>query len=135
MYEKYREKYHCVFQTELYTKEQWLEIMPLEASKSHAIAQLKKQLGCERLVVFGDGKNDMDMFELADEAYAVENAVPELKAIATAVIGSNDSDGVARWLAEHWQGKNNREIFAATKILNIRKLKLHNPDLTEFSNK
>ncbi|MDE5891615.1 MAG: HAD family hydrolase, partial [Acetatifactor sp.] len=36
-------------------------------------------------------------------AYAVENAVPELKAIATAVIGSNDSDGVARWLAENFQ--------------------------------
>lgn len=105
LYEKYRDKYHCVFQTELYTQEQWLEIMPLEASKSHAIAQLKKQLGCERLVVFGDGKNDMDMFEIADEAYAVENAVPELKAIATAVIGSNDSDGVARWLAEHWPAR------------------------------
>lgn len=103
LYEKYRDRYHCVFQTELYTQEQWLELMPLEASKSHAIAQLKKQLGCERLVVFGDGKNDMDMFEIADEAYAVENAVPELKAIATAVIGSNDSDGVARWLAEHFR--------------------------------
>lgn len=103
LYEKYRDRYHCVFQTELYTREQWLEIMPREASKSHAIAQLKKQLGCERLVVFGDGKNDMDMFEIADEAYAVENAVPELKVIATAVIGSNDSDGVARWLAENFQ--------------------------------
>ena len=104
LYEKYRDRYHCVFQTELYTREQWLEIMPREASKSHAIAQLKKQLGCERLVVFGDGKNDMDMFETADEAYAVENAVPELKAIATAVIGSNDSDGVAKWLKENFRG-------------------------------
>ncbi|MDE7223669.1 MAG: HAD family hydrolase [Acetatifactor sp.] len=108
LYEKYRDRYHCVFQTELYTQEQWLEIMPLEASKSHAIAQLKKQLGCDRLVVFGDGKNDMDMFEAADEAYAVENAVPELKAIATAVIGSNDSDGVARWLEEHWSAREER---------------------------
>ena len=26
------------------------------------------------LVVFGDGKNDIDMFELADESYAVQNA-------------------------------------------------------------
>lgn len=102
-YEKYREKYHCVFQKELYTKEQWLEIMPLEASKSHAIAQLKKLLSCDRLVVFGDGENDMDMFEIADEAYAVENAVAGLKAKATAVIGSNDSDGVARWLEEHYR--------------------------------
>ena len=24
------------------------------------------------LVVFGDGKNDIDMFELADESYAVQ---------------------------------------------------------------
>lgn len=103
LYERYRDRYHCVFQTELYTKQQWLEIMPQEASKSHAIRQLKQQLGCERLVVFGDGRNDMDMFEAADEAYAVENAVPELKAIATAVIGSNDSDGVARWLREHYR--------------------------------
>ena len=102
LYEKYRDRYHCVFQTEIYTREQWLEIMPSEASKSHAIEQLKKQLGCDRLVVFGDGRNDMDMFELADECYAVENAVPELKAIATAVIGSNDSDGVARWLEKHY---------------------------------
>lgn len=104
LYEKYKDRYHCVFQTELYTREQWLEIMPLEASKSHAIEQLKKQLGCDRLVVFGDGRNDMDMFEAADECYAVENAVPELKAMATAVIGSNDGDGVARWLEQNWQG-------------------------------
>lgn len=104
LYEKYRDRHHCVFQTELYTRQQWLEIMPREASKSHAIQQLKRQLGCDRLVVFGDGRNDMDMFEAADEAYAVGNAVPELKAVATAVIGSNDSDGVARWLLEHYKG-------------------------------
>ncbi len=101
-YEKYKDSCHCVLQTELYTGEHWLEIMPLAASKSRAIEQLKKQLGCERLVVFGDGRNDMDMFQAADECYAVENAVPELKAMATAVIGANDSDGVARWLEEHY---------------------------------
>lgn len=104
LYEKYKDSYHCVLQTELYTREHWLEIMPLMASKSHAIEQLKEQLGCERLVVFGDGRNDMDMFQAADACYAVENAVPELKAIATAVIGGNDSDGVARWLEEHYRG-------------------------------
>ena len=77
--------------------------MPAAASKSNAIRQLKALLGCDRLVVFGDGKNDIDMFELADESYAVSNAVPELKAIATGVITSNDEDGVARWLLEHAQ--------------------------------
>ena len=36
--------------------EQWLEIMPLEASKSNAIKQLQSMLNCEKLIVFGDGK-------------------------------------------------------------------------------
>jgi len=100
-YEAYRDQYHCVFQNDVYTGEPWLEIMPKEASKSNAIRQLKALLGCEKLVVFGDGKNDIDMFELADEGYAVANAVEELKRAATAVIGGNDEDGVARWLEEH----------------------------------
>ena len=50
------------------------------------------------LVVFGDGKNDIDMFELADESYAVQNAHEELKKYATAIISSNDEDAVAHWL-------------------------------------
>ena len=101
LYEKYKDKYHCVFQKEFYTGEQWLEIMPLAATKANAIRQLKELLQCEKLVVFGDGKNDLDMFEIADECYAVNNAVEELKAAATAVIGSNDADGVAAWLLEN----------------------------------
>ena len=98
---KYRDVYHTVYQKDIYSGEQWLEIMPLAASKSNAIRQLREKLGCDRLVVFGDGKNDVDMFELADEGYAVSNAAPELKAVATAVIGSNDEDAVAHWLSEH----------------------------------
>ena len=42
------------------------------------------------------------MFEIADEKYAVANAAPELKALATAVIGDNDEDAVAKWLAERF---------------------------------
>ena len=41
------------------------------------------------------------MFRVADEAYAVQNADEELKAAATAVIGGNNEDGVAKWLLEH----------------------------------
>lgn len=97
-FEKYKEKYHVVFQQDIYTKEQWLEIMPLEASKANAILQLKKLLNCGKVVSFGDGANDIDMFNISDEAYAVSNAVDELKQAATAVIGSNNEDGVAKWL-------------------------------------
>lgn len=101
LYHKYKEKYHCVFQEDIYTKHQWLEIMPRTASKANAIKHLKEQMECEKLVVFGDGKNDIDMFELADEAYAVANAVDELKTIATGVIDINNEDGVAKWLMEN----------------------------------
>lgn len=97
-YHKYAQAYHCVFMEDLYTKHHWLEIMPKAASKANAIGQLKEQLGCQKVVVFGDGKNDIDMFEMADEAYAVSNAVEELKQVATGVIGNNNEDAVAKWL-------------------------------------
>lgn len=103
LYETYKERYHTVYSKDIYSGEQWLEFMPVAASKSNAALQLKHLLKCDRLVVFGDGKNDMDLFEVADECYAMENAVDELKAIATGVIGSNEEDGVARWLEEHYE--------------------------------
>ena len=97
-YEAYKEKYHCVYSRDFYTNEQWLEIMPAAASKANAIKQLKEYLKFDRVIAFGDGKNDIDMFKLADECYAVENADPSLKKIATGIIPSNDEDGVAHWL-------------------------------------
>lgn len=99
-----REKYHCVFQIDLYDGLPWLEIMPKSATKAHAALQLKEHLGCDRIIAFGDGKNDVELFQIADEAYAVSNAAPELKKIATAVIGSNEEDGVAKWLTKHTEG-------------------------------
>ena len=99
-YDKYRDEFNCVLSVEPYTHNDWLEIMPKAATKANAIRELKAKLGC-RLVVFGDGKNDIDMFLAADECYAVENAVPELKEVATAVIGKNTDDAVAKWLEKN----------------------------------
>lgn len=103
LYEKYKDRYHCVYQTDIYTDEQWLEIMPLEASKSNAIKQLQSMLDCEKVIVFGDGKNDIDMFQMADASYAVANAHEDLKQYATEVILSNDEDGVAKWLEDNFK--------------------------------
>ena len=52
-------------------------------------------------MAFGDALNDIPMFQIADECYAVENAVEELKALATGIITYNEQDGVAKWLLEH----------------------------------
>lgn len=91
-------RYRCTMQQELYRPEYWCEIMPAKATKANAIRKLKGMWGCDRVISFGDAVNDIPMFEISDECYAVENAVDELKAVATGIIESNEDDGVAKWL-------------------------------------
>ncbi len=100
VYEEYKDCCHCVYHRDIYTHDPWLEIMPVSASKANAVKQLKEMLGCDRVVAFGDGKNDIDLFEIADEGYAVSNAHEDLKQIADGILRSNNEDGVARWLEE-----------------------------------
>lgn len=95
------ERFRCTIQQELYRPEYWCEIMPRKATKAEAIKNLKKLWDCDRVVSFGDAVNDIPMFRLSDECYAVENAVPELKKAATGILDSNDRDGVAKWLWEN----------------------------------
>jgi len=56
-------------------------------------------------VVFGDGLNDIPMFEIADEAYAVAGALDELKQHATGIIGSNEEDAVANFLKKRMRNE------------------------------
>ena len=87
---------HDVFNPEVIT----LEIFPPGVDKAKAVSGLKKHLGVERLVVFGDSQNDVPMFGVADVAVAVGNALPEVKAAADVVIGPNYTDSVARFIEE-----------------------------------
>ena len=98
-YERFKDDFPCVLYRDIYGDRMWLEIHPKGATKASAILALKKMLGCDKVVCFGDGKNDIPMFKIADECYAVANAEPEVKAIATSVIESNEADGVAKWLS------------------------------------
>lgn len=95
------DKLRCTIQQELYGEEYWCEIMPKNVTKSDSIKKLKEILGCGKVVSFGDAINDIPMFQISDECYAVENAVDELKSIATGIIGSNEEDCVAKWLKEN----------------------------------
>lgn len=81
---------------------QWLDIHHSEGSKGAAIEQLKQDLAVSRVICFGDSDNDLSMFALADEAYAPENALDEVKEAASAVIGHHDQDGIARFLRERF---------------------------------
>jgi hydroxymethylpyrimidine pyrophosphatase-like HAD family hydrolase len=80
----------------------WIDIHHSNASKGNAVTVLREQLGITRTLCFGDGDNDLSMFAIADESYAPENAAAEIQAAATAVIGHNDSDGVAKFLRERF---------------------------------
>lgn len=89
----------ALLQEEIYQPgEFWLEIMAQGATKANAARLLAERLGCGRMVAFGDGLNDLPLFEAAQERCAVENAVPRLKEAADWVIPSHQEDGVAKWL-------------------------------------
>lgn len=103
VYEDLKECCRCFFGKDFYTGEQWLEVLPKYASKAESAKKLKEMLGCDKIVCFGDARNDLPMFEIADECYAVENAVDELKAVATGIIGANDHDGVAEFLEKYFK--------------------------------
>ena len=77
------------------------ELCPENATKASAIQRVKELCGCQRVIVFGDSANDISMFQMADEAYATQNAIDELKEMATGIIESNNTDGVAKWLEAH----------------------------------
>jgi Cof subfamily protein (haloacid dehalogenase superfamily) len=84
---------------DIYSDDLWyLEVFSETASKHNAVQYLRKHYGFDKIVGFGDNLNDIPLFAACDECYAVANAKPEVKEIATGIIGSNDGDGVARWL-------------------------------------
>jgi hydroxymethylpyrimidine pyrophosphatase-like HAD family hydrolase len=86
--------YHDIFDE----SEGYLEIFTAGTSKAGAIRELAREVGADRVVVFGDNRNDIAMMQAADHSVAVENAFPEVKAAASEVIGPNSADSVARWI-------------------------------------
>ena len=83
----------------------WLTVHHAEATKDRAVAKLRADWGLAEteLVVFGDAENDLGMFEVADRAIAVENAVPQLLQRATQVIAANTEDSVMRFIRSDWR--------------------------------
>jgi hypothetical protein len=80
-----------------------LEIFTTGVSKANAILQVKRQVEADRIVVFGDNLNDLSMFDVADLAVAVDNALPQVKERADIIIGTNAADSVARFIAEDFE--------------------------------
>jgi hypothetical protein len=83
-----------------------LEVFAPGIDKGAVVKQLAAQLGATRIVAFGDNLNDLPLLRVADVPVAVANALPEVKSVATHVIGANDTNAVARFIAEDFSREN-----------------------------
>ncbi|MDE6573708.1 MAG: Cof-type HAD-IIB family hydrolase [Muribaculaceae bacterium] len=88
--------YPDIFNENIYN----LEVFPPGVNKAESVERLKKKLGAERLVVFGDNLNDLSMLAVADVAVAMGNALPLVKEAADVVIEPNYTDAVARFIEQ-----------------------------------
>ena len=77
-----------------------LEVVAQGVSKAAAVRAMAERTGAEWVTVFGDNLNDLPMMEVADEAVAVANAMPEVIERADTVIGPNSEESVARYILE-----------------------------------
>lgn len=98
------DKVSQVFYEDIYNKGvYYLEIYSDLVSKASAIKYLQEQYHYDKLICFGDNYNDVEMFKMADEGYAVANAVEKIKDMSTSVIGHHDEEGVAKFIEVNWQ--------------------------------
>lgn len=76
--------------------EVWLDIMNNGTNKGKALKELQNQLKIsdQETMVFGDYMNDIEMLKLAKYSFAMQNAHPDVKAVANYEAPSNDEDGV-----------------------------------------
>lgn len=73
-----------------------LEILPKGFSKGQTLKRLMERKGWkpEEVVAFGDGENDVSMFEVAGHSFAMGNAADYVKEKAKEVTASNADNGI-----------------------------------------
>ena len=81
----------------------FLQIMHKEATKGQAVLALARHwvIHPSEIAALGNDLNDIDMLTSAGYGLAVENALDEVKAAAKYTCGSNEADGVAKWISDN----------------------------------
>ncbi|MFV0426009.1 MAG: HAD family hydrolase [Beutenbergiaceae bacterium] len=72
----------------------WLDLSPEGVSKASALEEVRQRLGVEHTLAVGDGRNDIEMFQWAGVAVAMDEADPDTKAAADAYTGPVTLDGL-----------------------------------------
>lgn len=78
----------------------WYKFTKSGVTKENAIRTVCKACGMTtaNITAFGDDWADMGMLKLCGTGIAMGNAIEAVKDAADIVIGSNDEDGIAKWL-------------------------------------
>ncbi|ORX82268.1 hypothetical protein BCR32DRAFT_326930 [Anaeromyces robustus] len=78
----------------------FIEYMPYNTNKGTGLTELIKSLNIDKdeVIAFGDGGNDLELFQSVGWPVAMENACNELKLYARLTTKSNVEDGVADML-------------------------------------
>jgi len=80
----------------------WLDLAPDGVTKASALEEVRRRLDVERAATLavGDGRNDVEMLRWAGRGVAMGNAPAEVQAVADAVTGHVDEDGLAAVLED-----------------------------------
>ncbi|MGM9923992.1 MAG: Cof-type HAD-IIB family hydrolase [Bacillus sp. (in: firmicutes)] len=84
-----------------------IEIIKSGLHKAVGIQQVAKELGIskERIIAFGDEDNDLEMLEYAGCGVAMGNGLQQVKSVANFTTLTNEQDGIAVFLEEHFNIK------------------------------
>lgn len=80
-----------------------VEINDIHAQKGIALSEYIAEQGIkkEEVMVFGDGLNDYSLFTEFPNSYAPENAMEEIRNLASEIIESNENDGVGKTIMKN----------------------------------
>ena len=95
---KYYKKYE-IFRT----APRQLEILPCEISKGRALLQLMKlhNWSSKDVIAFGNGENDVSLFEIVESSYAMGQSCDYVKEKAAYITKTNDEEGIYYALLHH----------------------------------
>jgi len=82
-------------------------VLPPGATKGTGLQMVLHELGYSRhnVIACGDAENDRSLFELAEIAVAVDNAMPEIKKLADVILPYSNGEGVRLLMENLYSGK------------------------------
>jgi Cof subfamily protein (haloacid dehalogenase superfamily) len=80
----------------------WVDVMDARVNKGEALRALQHALGIgpEHCAAFGDYLNDLEMLQAVEWSYAMDNAHPDVKAVARRIAPHHHDEGVIAVLGE-----------------------------------